>query len=678
MSTDPLLPILQATARVVLSRPAFAHAGHDVERFAIEQRTMLIDALMRVGELRERVRDQLRIRRDQPDVQAMATLVLAADDQVVRAGLRLAEYLHREDRTQQVRLRRQQDKANELRGRLERANGRHEHALTSLRSITTALADAERRVEELDAQVSTLRRRLDDPHTAATGLLAALRQPDEGETPLAGQAASAAGITPEALVTAVEAIVAPPEEAEPSVELPTVPLTMPLVRERSLRVVPLGGDTEIGGSCVLVEAGDTRLLVDAGLRPGDPARPPREIEAALDEPIDAVVVTHAHTDHCGYVPALVGRFPGLRVLATGPTARLMPVMWADSTKLMIRRERTYRQWGADGAEALYGRAEVDAATRNCEEIPYGSPQRVGDLTVELFPAGHILGAAGVVLRAGDQRVVISGDISGFRQKTVDGYTIPPSAREPDLLVLESTCCAETHGPRDARVTDLVKAVGDVYEAGGRVLLPAFALGRAQEIALILQDRLPHVPVLLDGMAADVADAFERITADRAVPLRIFRGAVARAERPADFERFTSGVVITTSGMMTGGPAVQWAARILPEPNGALFLSGYQDEESGGARLLRLAEGSAGHLTLDDNGVERKVPLKARIEMMRLSAHADKRGLLDVADEVAAREVMLVHGFAARQREFARILAVRDHEPVACAPWGAGADPPPRL
>ncbi|PZG49045.1 hypothetical protein C1I98_12040 [Spongiactinospora gelatinilytica] len=662
MSSDLLLPVLHAAAKVVLSRPALAEKGHDVERFAADNREMLLDALVKVPELRGRVRAELRIRRDQPDAQALATLVLADDDEVVRAALRLSEHLVRESRTQQVRLRRHQEKLSELRSRLERANGRHEHTLTGLRTTSAALADADKRAEELDIQVSALQRRLGDPRTAASSLLAALQGHSATEpAALLERAAGAAGISSLELVTAIQAIVSPPQEIAGD--------RVSVVRERALRVTPLGGDTEIGGSCVLVEAGGTRLLVDAGLRPGDPARPPRDIDRALTGPIDAAVVTHAHTDHCGYIPALVERFPELRVMATPATVQLMPAMWADSAKLMIRRERTYRQWGADGATALYGRAAVEEAAQRCEEVPYGRPRQVGEVTLELFPAGHILGAAGVVVRAGDQRVAISGDISGFNQRTVDGYQIPESAREADLLVLESTCCAETHGPREGRVNDLVKAVGDVHAAGGRVLIPAFALGRAQEIALILQDRLPHVPVLLDGMAADVAAAFERVTAEGPAPLRIFQGSVSRADRPADLDRFVSGVVITTSGMMTGGPAVQWAARILPEPNGALFLSGYQDEESGGARLLRLAEDGAASLTLDDNGVERKVPIRARIEMMRLSAHADKRGLLDIADEVAAREVMLVHGFSARQREFAKILSVRRHSSVASGVWG---------
>ncbi|MEV4380803.1 MBL fold metallo-hydrolase [Streptosporangium sp. NPDC049644] len=683
MTSDPLLPVLRAVAEVFLSRPALAgrEHEHDVDQFVTARRQLLIDALLRFPELRARIRRELQIPRDQPESATLVTLLSSADDDVVRTGLRLAEQLDRVSRLQQTRLQRHQKKIEKLRARLEQANGRNRHAAAELRSTRAALGDAERRAEELGVQVSALQRRLRDPHTTAAGLLAALQQsPDMPEggseirdprnrqapptppVPLVALAAKVAGIEPETLVTALQAIVSPPDiTPEPRVTV---------TRELQLRVLPLGGATEIGGSCLLVEAGGTRLLVDAGLRPGDPAQPPRDIDQALTGPIDAVVVTHAHTDHCGYVPALVERMPRLRVIATPATVQLMPAMWADSAKLMDRRQRTHRKWGANG-EALYQGAAVEAAVQRCEEVPYGVRRQIGNVTLELFPAGHILGAAGVVLQAGDQRVVITGDISGFRQETVDGYEIPDAAREADLLVMESTCCGEIHDARETRVTDLVRAVEEVYAAGGRVLIPAFALGRAQELALIMRYRLSHVPVLLDGMAADITSSFEAITAGRSSPLRIVGGNVARANRPDDLDQFTSGVVITTSGMLTGGPAVQWAARILPEANSALFLSGYQDEESGGARLLRLAEGGASHLSVDDRGMERRIPLRARVEMMRLSAHADKRGLLEIADEVAAKQVMLVHGIPSRQRDFAKILQIRHHRMAPTGSWHEG-------
>nr|WP_237418379.1 MBL fold metallo-hydrolase [Actinomadura rayongensis] len=443
------------------------------------------------------------------------------------------------------------------------------------------------------------------------------------------------------------------------------------VTDLGLRVVPIGGGTEIGGSCLLVEAGGTRILVDAGLRPGEAAAPPRDIERALDGPLDGLVITHAHNDHCGYVPAVVARSPGLRVLATPETAALMPAMWADTLKLMRLRDRETARWGGEPAGPLYGPREAADAARRCEATPFGAARTIGALTVELFPAGHVLGAAGVVIRAGDRRVVVTGDISGFRQETVDGYALPEAAREPDLLVLESTCCAENHDDRAERVGDLTRAVREVCAAGGRALIPAFALGRAQEIALILRRHAPEVPVRIDGMAAELAALFETVTAGTPRPLTVLGGAVAVANRPRDLTGFRRGVVISTSGMLTGGPAVQWARRILAEPDGALFISGYQDEESPGRRLLELAE-RGGTFALPDGGREISVPVRARVATMRLSAHADRRGLLRIADETAARRVMLVHGTRGRQRAFADVLRARGQDVAPTAAWRPSA------
>ncbi|TYK45782.1 MBL fold metallo-hydrolase [Actinomadura decatromicini] len=533
-----------------------------------------------------------------------------------------------------------------------------------VREVAAGADDARAGSGEVPVRVDDLRGGSGEASAQVGGWRAGSVGVGDGDGALVTSEWAAAGVEGGALGVAARAVGVRPDEVLGVLRALAEPLPRPVVvtAELGLRVVPLGGDDHIGGSCVLVEAGGTRILIDAGLRPGDRAAPPRDIARALDGPLEAVVVTHAHNDHCGYVPALIARRSGLRVVATPETVALMPVMWADTAKVMAARERGRARWGADAA-VLYGPREVDAATRRREALPLGEQRRIGALTVELFPAGHVLGAAGVVVRAGNRRVVVTGDISGFRQETVGGYAVPESARGADLLVMESTCCAEEHDARDLRVDELVRAVAEVYGRGGRVLIPAFALGRAQEIALILRRRLPDVPVRVDGMAADLAAVFESLDPE----IRIFAGETAAADRPAELDGFRTGVVISTSGMLTGGPVVEWARRVLPEPGSALFISGYQDEESPGRALLELAS-SGGAVTLPDRDGEVTIPVRARVETMRLSAHADRRGLLDIASEIAADETMLVHGVPKRQRTFAATLGVRGHRVAETAAW----------
>ncbi|MER5643875.1 MBL fold metallo-hydrolase [Streptosporangium sp. NPDC002524] len=683
MTADPLFPLLRAVAEIVLTRPAMTGYGGDAERFATENRIALLDMLAESAELRRLGRERLRIPRAQRTERNFADLLLHTDPVVRAAAAGIAESVAKSssDTVADRKIRRLNDKIRQLQEKLRTATGRHGNALNDAERHRETAREAVERADRLDTELSATRRRLRDPKSTASALLALLqeepaepegdaRSRDPNQLPKAAAeyrpspletAVRAAGIDSESFVSALQALIEPPN--------PSRTATVVVSQERDLKVVPLGGGTTIGGSCLLVEAGDTRVLIDAGLVPGDPSKPPAEIERALEGPVHAVVVTHAHNDHCGYVPALAHRSPDMRIIATPETTQLMPAMWLDSVKIMGQRRQLASDWGME-AEPLYPPEAITRATQRCEELAFGVPRRIGDLTVELFPAGHILGAAGVVVRAGDSRVVITGDISGFRQESVGGYTIPDSARYADLLVMESTCCTEDHRDRDGMVGELVRAVERVYAEGGRALIPAFALGRAQELALIMRGQLPHVPVLVGGMAADISRSFETVTADGPRQLSIFGENVRRA-RPGDLDGFTRGVVISTSGMLSGGPAVRWAARILPDPRSALFLSGYQDEESPGRRLLSATRDGAPFLVVNDMGEEKKIPLRARVDLMRLSAHADKRGLLEIADEVSAHRIMLVHGMARRQSEFREVLRLRRHTTTDTGTWRAG-------
>ncbi|MDL4774523.1 MULTISPECIES: MBL fold metallo-hydrolase [Thermomonosporaceae] len=670
-----LTPVLVAVAEVVRSRPGAANLPGTPETLAREQAPFLLRAMLRSRGLRIRAATVLEDTRPAERTRTLAALLLHEDDAVARAAQttlvpgtvpprdRAAERAERTIADLKKRL-------STAQGRLEYARKDTRDALRLLNDTRAAMTDLEERAGQITEQLGIAERRLQEPRAAASALLRALEQPPVPEDDAAARdphnlvpapghnehllaSARAAGLPPAEILRILRAVVEPAPRARVTAEL-------------ELRVTPLGGGTEIGGSCLLIEAGGTRILVDAGLRPGERSLPPPGIGRALDGPLHGVVITHAHNDHCGYVPALTALRPDLRVLATAETVRIMPVMWSDTAKIMRQRTRQAARWGGD-VTAAYEPLEVGAAARRCEEIPFGVPRRIGEMTIELFPAGHILGAAGVVVRAGDHRVVITGDISGFRQETVDGHAVPESAREADLLVLETTCCGETHDDRDVRVGDLVRSVQEVCQGGGRVLIPAFALGRAQEVALLMRRHLPDVPVRVDGMAVDLSTVFETVTAGGPRPLTVFGGAVAVADRPTELDTFRTGVVITTSGMLNGGPAVQWASRILPERGSALFISGYQDEESPGAALSRLGK-EGGEFTLMDRDREVDVPVRARVESMRLSAHADRRGLLDIADEVGARQVMLVHGLPRRQRRFREVLRVRDHRTAETALW----------
>ena len=430
--------------------------------------------------------------------------------------------------------------------------------------------------------------------------------------------------------------------------------------DRGLRVEVLGGGSEIGGSAVLVEAGGTRVLVDAGVRPNADsprAAAPPLIARVAEGRLDAVVVTHGHNDHAGFVPKLLDGQRQAVTICTPATAALLPTMWADARRVMAQQADDAAAYG--WLAPLYGEAEVETAERSLRPLAYARPRAVGELTIQLFDAGHILGAAGVVIRAGDERVVITGDIFNLPQLSVGAAQLPPRlAREADLLIIESTYCHSRHRDRASQVQDFVGAIEEVIGGGGRVLVPAFGLGRAQEVALMMREQLPDVRVLVDGLARPISEIYQR-----EANLDIFGDRVQRVhssrQRLRLMRSFHSGVVITTSGMLSGGFAVPWAQQILPDPHSALFVCGYQDEESPGRTLQRLANRddptAPATLSLHTEAGLTTVSVAARVETYSLSAHADRDGLNEIIGDLAPAQTMLVHGLGREQKEYRESL-----------------------
>jgi len=375
-----------------------------------------------------------------------------------------------------------------------------------------------------------------------------------------------------------------------------------------LRFLGLGGTDEVGASSYLYLLKEGNLLIDAGLRPGqvgEAALP--KLDVLAEHPPSAIVLTHAHLDHVAALPVVIRRFPGLRIHCTEATARLAAVVLADTLKV-----------STDQGAPMFSIGELKRTLERLQPTPYFEWVRDYRFAFKLLPAGHLLGAASVLIRSGGRQVLHTGDVSNVATPVVDPVWLPHpnTIGEIDAVVSEATYGDTQLPARKEQVRTFLQAIGETLRGGGRVLIPSFALGRAQEITQILQTGmasglLPQTPIYLDGLTRRMTETYEELLPlmPEAIQNRAkssgqspFRsGTVELVENRKARERILrseqASVVIASSSMLHAGASPQYARAWLPEPGNALFVVGYQDAESPGRRLLELKQG--GEVLLPD-------------------------------------------------------------------------------
>jgi Cft2 family RNA processing exonuclease len=418
-----------------------------------------------------------------------------------------------------------------------------------------------------------------------------------------------------------------------------------------MQVLFLGGANEVGASCLAIELAGSWIVVDAGIRLGA-SDPLPDLVQLEDKQVRAIFVTHAHADHIGALPLLHQAFPHAPMYASRATGLLMEVMLADAVKIMERR-------ALDEMELpLYPPALVSSMLQMVRPLPIDSPVTLPEIppvTIQASRAGHIAGAISLSFEAPDGSIVVSGDLSLTEQRTVLPARTPP-VDHPDLLVLESTYGSRLHANRQSEEARFAQAVADGIARGGHVLIPAFGLGRGQEVLLILQDamqkqQIPTFPIVVDGLVRRVCATYlllpEALSPKLSRQIRKgyqpFSNKLARFVRDErDRERVLAGAptcIVSSSGMLTGGPSAWYAARLAAEPSASILITGYQDEESPGRRLLDLAEHR--EVSLEVGG--EIVQVRCQVAKYSLSAHADSGELASYVAALAPKQVALVHG-----------------------------------
>jgi metallo-beta-lactamase family protein len=457
-----------------------------------------------------------------------------------------------------------------------------------------------------------------------------------------------------------------------------------------LRVTFHGAAGTVTGSMHLVELGRRRLLLDCGLFQGHRAEAyqrNRHFPFAPSD-IDAVVLSHAHIDHCGNLPSLVRQGFRGAIYCTPATRDLIAVMLADSAGIQAE-DATYlnrkRRPDEPKIEPLYTLREVQRTLRACESIPYDRSFDLGKGASFTFAdAGHLLGSATVALRVEANgrtaRLTFTGDL---------GRKGTPILRDPaplapcDLLISESTYGGRRHEPVSETEERLGEVVRRTAERGGKLLIPAFSLGRTQTVVYFLhrllgRGAIPDVPIFVDSpLSAEATEVFrlhpECFDDETAEQLLrdpdLFGGSRILYLRKVEESRELNGrpgpcVIIAASGMCESGRILHHLKHHLDDPRAAVLIVGYQAPHTLGWRLVK---GQAEVRVLD-----RPVKVKAEVVVANgFSGHADHDELLEMLGPLASetKTVRLVHGEPDHAEALAQALRERGFADVAVAQPG---------
>jgi metallo-beta-lactamase family protein len=456
------------------------------------------------------------------------------------------------------------------------------------------------------------------------------------------------------------------------------------------KITFLGAAQTVTGSKYLVEANGKKLLVDCGLFEGSRELRQRNWNRLPVDPasIDWVLLTHAHIDHTGYLPRLVR--DGFRgpIFADAATHELCNYLLPDSAHL---QEEDAAYAGKKGFSRhkpplpLYTVEESQETLTRFRDIPRSDAFTISpEFSVHPFDAGHILGSCSLALTITENGkslvVVFSGDIGRYAQPILKDPQTPPRA---DYVLCESTYGDRDH-PADKNYDLLADAVQRTVKRGGAVVIPAFAVGRTQTLMYVLRQledwqRIPRVPVYVDSpMAINVTELYARHHEDHDLvftreeeqgnhdPLNMHEVHMTRtvAESKQINSVNTPCIILSASGMVTGGRILHHLARRLPDSRNAVLLAGYQAEGTRGRALLEHAA------TVRIHGKD--VPVRAEIvELTQFSAHGDRNELTRWLTGFTAppRRLFLVHGELAAMESFRDRLTANFHWPISLPEYG---------
>ena len=433
----------------------------------------------------------------------------------------------------------------------------------------------------------------------------------------------------------------------------------------------LGGVKQVGRSCFIVVTPETKVMLDCGINPGEmsglDAYPRLDwFNFDLDD-LDAVVISHAHIDHQGFLPTLFKYGYRGPVYCTEPTLPLMILLQTDSVKIA----------NSNGTYLPYAVRDVNEVIKHCITLPYGKPTDISpDVTITLNNAGHIMGSATVHLNiSGAHNILYSGDYKYAKTQLLDSaVSIYPRV---ETLITESTYGNTTDVMPDQQSVyqGFTESINKTLMEGGKVLLPVPAVGRAQEIMLVMakemkEGRLIESPIYIEGMISEASAIHMSYAHYLGSDVR---KSVSQGINPFQSEYFTviSGygkrddilndenpaIVMATSGMLEGGPSVEYFKELAPNPKNKIMFVSYQINGTLGRRVL---DGAMSEVSMmEKSGKVKVVPVRCQTQRIDgFSGHSDFNQILNFVSRIRPKRVLVNHGEKSKSENVASAIYSR--------------------
>jgi len=426
-----------------------------------------------------------------------------------------------------------------------------------------------------------------------------------------------------------------------------------------MRFCNLTRGSEIGANSYFLEHGNDRVMLDAGMHPkqvGLAATP--DFGQVPHGKLDAIIVTHAHHDHIGALPVAQSRHENTPVLMTEPTGEVGSAMLHNSVNVMTRQreEKNILEY------PLFTHSELDEIRAQWLYRDVGRPVEIPgtNLQAEFYDAGHIIGSTGVMVRQNGNSLFYTGDVN------FDAQTLEREANFPkegvDVMLVETTRGTYERPADYSRKSEkerLAAVITDTHEAMGSVLIPVFALGKTQELLLMMHELrqeglIPNMPVFIGGLGTKITVLYDHYSARTRRSYSGFRLLsdidilVAPRKRRTELVYQQRAIYLLSSGMMTENTTSnQFAWKFIDNPRNTVAFVGYTDPDSPGFALRTAKQGQAIKLAADRPPVD----LHSRVETFDFSAHSSRESIADYVELVKPKKVLLVHGEEPSQEWF---------------------------